>query len=63
MTERTGIAKTPREHFMRAARDELAKFVRQEMAFQQVDRDERALNLRLPISVKTSEFNCRREGN
>jgi hypothetical protein len=34
MIERKKIAKTPREHFMQAAADELAKFVRKEIAFQ-----------------------------
>jgi hypothetical protein len=44
------IAKTPREHFMQAAADELARFVGKEIAFQKADRDERAMKLRLPIS-------------
>src|SRR5262245_28661330 len=35
MVERKGIADTPREHFRRAAEDELEKFVRKEIAFQQ----------------------------
>jgi hypothetical protein len=43
------IAKTPRERFMQAAEDELAKFVRKEIAFQQADRNERAMKLCLPI--------------
>ncbi len=34
MIERKKIAKTPREHFMQAAADELARFVRKEIAFQ-----------------------------
>jgi hypothetical protein len=55
MVEPKRIAKTPRERFMRAAEDELAKFVRKEIAFQQADRNERALKLRLPISVRNSE--------
>ena len=60
MVEPKRIAKTPRERFMKAAEDELAKFVRKEMAFQQADRNERAMKLRLPISVKTSESgHCR----
>lgn len=33
MIKRTGIAKTPREHFMRAVDDELAKFERKEKSF------------------------------
>jgi hypothetical protein len=48
MVERKGIAKTPREHFMQAAKDELEKFVRKEIAFQQAERNERAIKLRLP---------------
>lgn len=43
------IAKTPREHFMRAVDDELANFQRKEMAFQQAERDERAARLKLPL--------------
>ena len=44
------IMKTPREHFMRAVENELAKFERREIAFQRADRDERAAKLRLPVS-------------
>jgi hypothetical protein len=55
MIERKKIAKTPREHFMQAAADELAKFVRKEMAFQRANRDERAMKLRLPISLGNRE--------
>jgi hypothetical protein len=54
MIERKGIAKTPREHFMRAAEDELAKFERKERAFRQADRDERAAKLRLPLDKSVS---------
>ena len=49
MIERKKIAKTPREHFMQAAADELARSVRKEIAFQKADCDERAMTLRLPI--------------
>ena len=55
MIERKKIAKTPREHFMQAAADELARFVRKEIAFQKADRDERATKLRLPISPGNRE--------
>ena len=55
MIERKKIAKTPREHFMRAAADELARFVRKEIAFQKAGRDERAMKLRLPISLGNRE--------
>jgi hypothetical protein len=48
--ERKAISKTPREHFMRAAEDELAKFVRRELAFQRAECEERALRLRLPVA-------------
>jgi hypothetical protein len=48
--ERKAISRTPREHFMRTAEDELAKFVRKELAFQRAERDERAKELRLPVS-------------
>lgn len=44
-----GIADTPREHFRRAAEDELEKFVRKEIAFQQAERIERARELGLPV--------------
>jgi hypothetical protein len=50
MIERKPISKTPREHFMRAAEDELAKCVHKELAFQQADREERARRLRLPVA-------------
>ena len=55
MIERKKIAKTPREHFMQAAADELARLVRKEIAFQKADRDERAMKLRLPISLGNRE--------
>jgi hypothetical protein len=63
MIERKRIAKTPREHFMQAAEDELAKFVRKEIAFQQDDRDERAMKLGLPISVRERQSNHSRTQN
>jgi len=56
MIKRTGIAKTPREHFMRAVDDELAKFERKERAFRQSERDERAARLKLPIALSTGRF-------
>ncbi len=52
MIKQKGIAKTPREHFMRTAEDELAKFVRKELAFQQAERNERAAQLGLPLPHK-----------
>jgi hypothetical protein len=55
MIERKKIVKTSREHFMQAAADELARFVRKEIAFQKADRDERAMTLRLPISPGNRE--------
>jgi hypothetical protein len=55
MIEQKKIAKTPREHFMRAAADELARLVRKEIAFQKADRDERAMTLSLPISLGNRE--------
>lgn len=39
--------KTPREYFMRAVEEELAKFERKEIAFQRADRNERAAKLGL----------------
>jgi hypothetical protein len=51
MIERKGVARTPREHFRRAAEDELEKFVRREIAFQQAERIERARKLHLPRLV------------
>jgi len=56
MIERKKIAKTPREHFMQAAADELARFVRKEVAFQKADRAEGAMKLRLPISLGNREI-------
>jgi len=55
MIERKKIAKTPREHFMQAAADELARLLRKEIAFQNADRNERAMKLRLPISLGNRE--------
>jgi hypothetical protein len=49
MIERKGTADTPREHFRQAAEDELEKFVRKEIAFQQAERIERARELGLPV--------------
>jgi hypothetical protein len=56
MVEPKRIAKTPRERFMQAAEDELAKLVRKEIAFQQADRNERVMKLRLCISVRNRDF-------
>ena len=56
MIEQKTIAKTPREHFMQSAADELARFVRKEIAFQKADRDERAMKLQLPISLENREI-------
>lgn len=53
MIERQGKARTPREHFRRTAEDELDKFVRKEIAFQQAERIERARELRLPVQKET----------
>ena len=50
MFKQKWIAKTPRERFMQAVDDELAKFVRKEVAFQRAERDERATQLRLPLA-------------
>jgi hypothetical protein len=60
MTERR-IAKTPHEHFMRAANDELANFQRTEQAFQRAERDERAARLRLPLVRNALASNRNRE--
>jgi hypothetical protein len=46
----TRIGKTPREHFMRTADEEFAKFEREEHALQRADRDERAARLRFPLA-------------
>jgi hypothetical protein len=39
---------------MRAAEDELVKFVRKEIAFQRAERDERATQLRLLVARENS---------
>ena len=44
------ITKTPREHFMRACDNELAKFERHEAALQAADRNERASKFGLPLT-------------
>ena len=51
----TRIVKSSREHFMRAAEDEFSKFELKEREFRQAERDERAANLRLPISLATDD--------
>jgi hypothetical protein len=50
MDKPTHIARTPREHFMRAVEEEFSKFERKEWALRQAERDERAAKLRLPIA-------------
>jgi hypothetical protein len=50
MIMRTTIGKTPREHFMRTADDEFAKFEREERTLRQAERAERAAQLRLPLA-------------
>ena len=59
MTER-GIAKTPRERFMRTVNDEIAKWQQKELAFQRAERDERAARLPLDLSALTSNRNHER---
>jgi DNA invertase Pin-like site-specific DNA recombinase len=49
MIKHTEMTKTPRDHFMRAVEDELAKFERKEKSFRQALREERAAQLRLPF--------------
>jgi hypothetical protein len=51
MMERTQIGVTPREVFMRAIQKELAKFERQEIEFRKKDRQERAAELHIPLTV------------
>ena len=63
MIEQKRIAKTPRDHFMEAAAGELTRFVRNEIAFQKADRDERAVKLRLPISLGNRETAANRARN
>jgi hypothetical protein len=50
MMEHTQIAVTPREHFMHAAKSELARFERHEIEFRKKDRQERAAELQIPLS-------------
>jgi hypothetical protein len=52
MYKSTRIKKSPREHFMREAENEFSKFERNERAFRQAEREERAAVLRLPIDRK-----------
>jgi len=62
MIDGRGITKTPREHFMRAAEDELAKFERKERVFRQADRDERAARLKLPVDTAAIHTRESRQG-
>jgi hypothetical protein len=50
MIKRTTIAKTPREHFMRTADEQFAKFEREERALRRADRDERAARFHFPLA-------------
>ena len=49
---RTQAGKAPHQHFMKTVHDELAKFERNEIEFQKVERDQRAAGLRLPIGKR-----------
>jgi hypothetical protein len=51
MMECTQIGVTPREAFMRAVQKELAKVERQEIEFRKKDRQERAAELHIPLTV------------
>jgi hypothetical protein len=48
MTERSQLAKTPRDRLLEAARKELADFERREKELREKDREERAAELGLP---------------
>jgi len=50
MMERTQIAVTSRNRFMQAAQNEMAKFEREEIEFRKQDRQERAAELRMPVT-------------
>jgi hypothetical protein len=47
--DHTQIAVMPRDSFMRAAKNEMAKFERREIEFRQKDREERAAELQIPL--------------
>ena len=49
MTEHTRRATAPREHFLRTAEQELAKFERRENVFLKKERIDRAAELQIPI--------------
>ena len=51
MYKPTRIARSPREHFMRAVKNEFSKFELKERALRQAERKERAAKLRLPIDL------------
>ena len=48
MTGHSNLAETPRDRFLKAARQELAEFERREQKFREVDRKERAEKFQLP---------------
>jgi hypothetical protein len=54
MTEHTQLAMTPRDRFLEAAQKELAAFERREREFSKKERQERAVELQMP--VQKSEF-------
>jgi hypothetical protein len=62
MRKPTAIAKSPREHLMRARDDEFSKFERKEKAFRQADRDERAAKFGLPLRQSRPSMDSPAEG-
>jgi hypothetical protein len=49
MTGHTNLVITPRDRFLKAAEQELAAFEKRERKFRELDRNERAEKLQLPI--------------
>jgi hypothetical protein len=54
MTGQTQLALTPRDRFLQAAQKELAAFERREQEFLKQEREERAVQLRIPTERITS---------
>ncbi|MET4210844.1 hypothetical protein ABIB95_005681 [Bradyrhizobium sp. LA2.1] len=49
MTQHNQQGMTPRDHLLEEVRKELIKFERREVEFRKKDREERAVELRLPL--------------
>jgi hypothetical protein len=59
MATRTQAGKKPRKYFMKAVKEELAKFERKEIEFQKMERNQRATQLNFPMPKNDRRPYCR----